>query len=293
MRVILRHQLLPPVGFDLKGMSLCDIRLLANSISASMGPVNESSADGAPRSHPAGARSSGERASPFAPHNHPEYISVCGTRLKVAGSTGETTLGGVVLVKGNFYGLTVKHVLHDPCPDFERAGGKANEVRIYDSDWAEEPSSDSDSEYDIQDDDRSDEEDEMARSQEIGDSGSWAVDTVTNGLVGMLIAGCRGIKEAYIIPIDDIFTDIKRVMGAESIVELPTVLEPFSSNPDSSGVHALSRDRIESSPYGAFSRELKNLGIIGTKIKEKALIKEPATLAYTQGVVAHMLGHTI
>lgn len=55
----------------------------------------------------------------------------------------------------------------------------------------------------------------------MGDSGSWAVDVETNTLVRMLIAGCRVTKEAYVIPIDEIFTDIKRAVNKKIAVALP------------------------------------------------------------------------
>ena len=169
MRVILSHQLLTPVGFELRGMSLCDIRCLADSISTITGLANEAAAPEAPRSHPAAVRFPREHPSHFTPElsfgpNHPEVLNVCGTRLRVADSCKETTLGGAILVKGNYYGLTVKHVLYDDSPEAEPPEPKAENIRIYDTDWAEEDSSDTDWECDVQDGNLIGEEDELAHS---------------------------------------------------------------------------------------------------------------------------------
>lgn len=61
----------------------------------------------------------------------------------------------------------------------------------------------------------------------MGDSGSWVVDAQTAHLVGVVIAGCQATKEAYIIPIRDIFADIERTMHAPSAIALPRVKGPL------------------------------------------------------------------
>lgn len=44
---------------------------------------------------------------------------------------------------------------------------------------------------------------------EDGDCGSWVVDHVTGKLFGMLVATCKAVCEAYILPIKDIFTEVE------------------------------------------------------------------------------------
>ena len=48
---------------------------------------------------------------------------------------------------------------------------------------------------------------------EEGDSGSWIVDQATGELLGMLVATCKTVCEAYILPIKDIFTEIEICSG--------------------------------------------------------------------------------
>ncbi|KAK4160458.1 hypothetical protein QBC43DRAFT_114057 [Cladorrhinum sp. PSN259] len=45
---------------------------------------------------------------------------------------------------------------------------------------------------------------------ELGDSGSWACDTFTGDLIGILVAGCPQLLEAYVIPAYRVFDDIRR-----------------------------------------------------------------------------------
>ncbi|KAK4223272.1 hypothetical protein QBC38DRAFT_349971, partial [Podospora fimiseda] len=52
-----------------------------------------------------------------------------------------------------------------------------------------------------------------------GDSGSWAFDASTGDLLGILVAGCPDLMEAYVIPAFEVFSDIRRHTG--NIVELP------------------------------------------------------------------------
>ena len=48
---------------------------------------------------------------------------------------------------------------------------------------------------------------------EEGDCGSWIVDFVTGELIGMLVATCQAVCEAYILPIKDIFKEIEISSG--------------------------------------------------------------------------------
>ncbi|PNP76462.1 hypothetical protein FNYG_10200 [Fusarium nygamai] len=52
-----------------------------------------------------------------------------------------------------------------------------------------------------------------------GDSGSWAFDTGTGDLLGILVAGCPELHEVYIIPAYQVFRDISRTLGKD--VRLP------------------------------------------------------------------------
>lgn len=72
-----------------------------------------------------------------------------------------------------------------------------------------------------------------------GDSGSWAFDAFTGDLLGILIAGCPALLEAYIIPARRVFDDIRNHRGSEvslpkgyrqsqeSRTELPVLVESF------------------------------------------------------------------
>ena len=54
---------------------------------------------------------------------------------------------------------------------------------------------------------------------EDGDCGSWIVDCVTGQLFGMLVATCETLREAYVLPIKDVFTEIETLSGHS--VKLP------------------------------------------------------------------------
>lgn len=56
---------------------------------------------------------------------------------------------------------------------------------------------------------------------EDGDCGSWVVDHVTGKLFGMLVATCKAVCEAYILPIKDIFTEVESLRGHS--VKLPAM----------------------------------------------------------------------
>jgi tetratricopeptide (TPR) repeat protein len=55
---------------------------------------------------------------------------------------------------------------------------------------------------------------------EAGDCGAWAFDTETGDLLGMLIATCAVLSEAYILPAKEIIDDIRKMSGKD--VKLPT-----------------------------------------------------------------------
>src|SRR5207248_1525276 len=54
----------------------------------------------------------------------------------------------------------------------------------------------------------------------VGDCGAWALDATTGDLLGILIATCAALSEAYILPAKDIINDIYNITGKE--VRLPT-----------------------------------------------------------------------
>ncbi len=54
---------------------------------------------------------------------------------------------------------------------------------------------------------------------EDGDCGSWIVDRVTGQLFGMLVATCEALREAYVLPVKDVFTEIETCCGHS--VKLP------------------------------------------------------------------------
>lgn len=56
---------------------------------------------------------------------------------------------------------------------------------------------------------------------EDGDCGSWVVDHMTGKLFGMLVATCKAVCEAYILPIKDIFTEVESLRGHS--VKLPAM----------------------------------------------------------------------
>ena len=56
-----------------------------------------------------------------------------------------------------------------------------------------------------------------------GDCGSWAVDVFTGELLGMLVASCDIVHEAYVLPAREVFAEIMRVSGKS--VALPSFKE--------------------------------------------------------------------
>ena len=56
---------------------------------------------------------------------------------------------------------------------------------------------------------------------EEGDCGSWIVDPATGQLLGMLVATCEAVCEAYILPIKDIFKEIENSSG--HLAKLPAL----------------------------------------------------------------------
>ncbi|KAH7246547.1 hypothetical protein BKA59DRAFT_528388 [Fusarium tricinctum] len=63
-----------------------------------------------------------------------------------------------------------------------------------------------------------------------GDSGSWALDAITGDLLGVLIAGCPELHEAYIIPAYHILSDIEKALGRK--VRLPHCHQTQKQNQD-------------------------------------------------------------
>jgi hypothetical protein len=65
-----------------------------------------------------------------------------------------------------------------------------------------------------------------------GDSGAWVYDPVSGGLCGHVLAWGEKSKTAYIAPMEVLFEDIKKVLGAEG-VELPAGKKGIVSKEDS------------------------------------------------------------
>ena len=123
MRIIFRHDILKPKGFQLKGFPACDLRLLTMATSHQQREgtvkVNLKSLWGS-------------------------LETLCGTEILVQGSDKPATLGGVIMLDDKYYGLTVAHVF--PTENAASAEPQVIEqlTQLYDSDWAEESSSDDD-----------------------------------------------------------------------------------------------------------------------------------------------------
>ena len=70
---------------------------------------------------------------------------------------------------------------------------------------------------------------ELEESLLSGDSGSWVVDAETGDVYGMIVAGCTGLREEYVIPAADVGQDICRVLRANS-VRLPSVEDVMTAH---------------------------------------------------------------
>ena len=146
MRVILKHALLQPEGFDLKGIAPCDLCLYAGDAS------NTEWRNLQP--HVRAASFQRSLLSQNSPHwtpamqacASPEALgqNVCGFGLVAEASNKRATLGGVLVIDGDFYGLTSAHVLDESSPTKHPVN--LADAQMYDSAWAEEESDESDDE---------------------------------------------------------------------------------------------------------------------------------------------------
>ena len=115
MRVIRRPKTLKSKGFKLKGCPNCDLVLLTKESMVSLFSHVDEARQGLP-------------------------ISLCGAELLVRDPVRSATLGGVLILDGAYYGVTVAHVFTEP----QQASTDkldSNAV-LYDSDWAESSSGD-------------------------------------------------------------------------------------------------------------------------------------------------------
>ena len=117
MRVILRSKILKSKGFELRGCPNCDLELLTVGTNATLIHHVEEPGQGLP-------------------------ISLCGAEIEVKNPTRSATLGGVLILDGMYYGVTVAHAFTESrqSPE-EKLSGPTN-VMLYDSDWAESSSRD-------------------------------------------------------------------------------------------------------------------------------------------------------
>ena len=146
MRVILKHDLLKPEGFDLKGIAPCDLCLYAGDAS------NTEWRHLQPHVRAAASQQSLSQILPhwapaiqaYAPPGALLGQNVCGFGLVAEASNKRATLGGVLIIDGDFYGLTSAHVLDEASPT--KDPGTPADAQMYDSAWAEQESDESDDE---------------------------------------------------------------------------------------------------------------------------------------------------
>ena len=115
MRVILRPKTLKSKGFELKGCPNCDLELLTVDSKARLIHQVDELGQGLP-------------------------ISLCGAEIEVKNPVRSATLGGVIILDGTYYGVTVAHAFTE-----SRQASKdklGTNVVLYDSDWAEFSSGD-------------------------------------------------------------------------------------------------------------------------------------------------------
>ena len=113
MRVIRRPKTLKSKGFKLKGCPNCDLVLLTKESMVNLFHHVDEARQGLP-------------------------ISLCGAELVVRDTVRRATLGGVLILDGAYYGVTVAHAFTEP----QQASTDkldSNAV-LYDSDWAESSS---------------------------------------------------------------------------------------------------------------------------------------------------------
>ena len=135
MRVVIRHQLLKPRGFDIKGIAPYDLCLYGGSVPDPA--LSEEDSDDDP-----------SRAISPEPVDD-AWSSVCGVELVAERSGRKATLGGALIINGKYYGLTSEHVFQDAIIATEWRGSSFEDAQMYDSEWAEEGSSQSDDDHAI------------------------------------------------------------------------------------------------------------------------------------------------
>ena len=143
MRVILKHELLKPEGFDLKGMAPCDLCHYAGDASNTQWPHLQPHVRAATFQRPS-SQSIPLRAPALQADAAPEALgqNVCGFGLVAGPSNKRATLGGALIIGEDFFGLTSAHVLDDASPS--KDPGKPDDAQMYDSAWAEQESDESD-----------------------------------------------------------------------------------------------------------------------------------------------------
>ena len=130
MRVIIRHQLLKPRGFDIKGIAPYDLRLYGGSV---------------PESSLSGEHNDDDSPRDISPEPVGDvWSSICGVPLVAERSGRKATLGGAFIINGKYYGLTSEHVFQDASIATEWPSSTFEDAQMYDSEWAEEASSQSD-----------------------------------------------------------------------------------------------------------------------------------------------------
>ena len=154
MHVIIKHQLLKPKSFDIKGIPSWDVCLYGYSVPD---PLSQDS-QGVPI-RPLQALP-GQTAAPFEASRQQAARNlaaleaqlcagktgrnICGTRLIVERSLRRATLGGALIVNDKYYGLTCAHVFEDNTSAIELPRSVVTDDQMYDSDWAEQSSNESD-----------------------------------------------------------------------------------------------------------------------------------------------------
>ena len=145
MRVILKHDLLKPEGFDLKGIAPCDLCLYAGDASNTQWPHLQphvrAAADQRPLSQILPQWAPAMQA--YAPSEALEQ-NVCGFGLVAGASNKRATLGGILIIDGDPYGVTSAHVLDEASPT--KGPGNVTDAQMYDSAWAEQESDESEDE---------------------------------------------------------------------------------------------------------------------------------------------------
>ena len=149
MRVVIKHELLKPKGFGIKGIAPYELRLYATNGSvvqpAGFSNITDRLQKVAP-AHSTAPQEPIQRASTpeeklFDTQPQAGLIgrNVCGTGLVAEGSGKYATLGGALTVGKRYYGMTAAHLIEDPDPTI-KPGASTDIAEMYDSDWAEQES---------------------------------------------------------------------------------------------------------------------------------------------------------